>query len=212
MIKIKIIAVITLIFSSSAIQPAWAEGGRQKLDAFFTTMNTMQAGFTQEVFDVNGKPQQQSRGMVFVQRPGRFHWQYAAPDKQVIIADGKNVWEHDIELEQVTVKPAQQALSAAPIGMLMHKQPVDKQFKVTEMQGQGGNLEWFRLTPHKRDSEFVSMNVGVGKTGVQEMVLEDKLGQQTYIRFQGMKLNTPVDAFRFRFQIPANVDVIGTPS
>lgn len=212
MIKIKTITVTALILAPSIMQPAWAEGGRQKLNAFFTTMNTMQAGFTQEVFDVNGKSQQKSRGMVFVQRPGRFHWQYAAPDKQVIIADGKNIWEHDIELEQVTVKPVQQALSAAPIGMLMNKQPLDKQFKVTEMQAQDGNLEWFKLTPHKRDSEFASMNVGVSKTGVQDMILEDKLGQQTYIRFQGMKLNTPVDAYRFRFQIPANVDVIGTPS
>lgn len=201
-----------LIFISSIMQSAWAEEGRQKLNDFFTTMNTMQSGFTQEVFDERGQLKQKSSGMVFVQRPGRFRWQYSAPNTHLIVADGKNVWEHDIELEQVTVKPSQQALSAAPIGMLMNKQPVEKQFKVTEMQMQDNNLEWFKLTPHKRDSGFSSMNLGVNKTGIQEMVLEDNLGQQTYIRFQGMKLNIPIDVNRFQFQLPANADLIGKPS
>ena len=54
--------------------------------------------------------------------------------------------------------------------------------------------------------------VGPSKTGIQEMVLEDNLGQQTYIRFQGMKLNIPIDVNRFQFQLPANADLIGKPS
>lgn len=208
----KVTMLTMLIFISGIMQPVWAGEGRQKLNEFFTTMNTMQSGFTQEVFDERGQLKQKSSGVVFVQRPGRFRWQYSAPNTHLIVADGKNVWEHDIELEQVTVKPSRQALSAAPIGMLMSKQPVEKQFKVTEMQAQDSNLEWFKLIPHKRDFGFSSMNLGVNKTGIQEMVLEDNLGQQTYIRFQGMKTNNPIDAKRFQFQLPANTDLIGKPS
>ncbi|MEZ5448671.1 MAG: outer-membrane lipoprotein carrier protein LolA [Thiolinea sp.] len=37
----------------------------------------MQSGFIQEVFDDKGQLKQKSRGVVFLQRPGRFRWQYA---------------------------------------------------------------------------------------------------------------------------------------
>lgn len=172
----------------------------------------MQSGFIQEVFDDKGKLKQKSRGVVFLQRPGRFRWQYAEPDQHVIVADGRNVWVHDVELDQVTVKPTNRALSAAPVGMLLNKQPVETQFQVQEMQAEGSNLEWFHLIPHKKDSDFTSMDLGVSAQGIQEMVLEDKFGQQTYIHFQGMKLNMPADPNRFKFTPPANADVIGQPS
>ncbi|MEZ5448672.1 MAG: outer-membrane lipoprotein carrier protein LolA [Thiolinea sp.] len=130
----------------------------------------------------------------------------------MIVADGRNVWVYDVELDQVTVKPTSQALSAAPVGMLLNKQPVEAQFQVSEMKAENSSLEWFHLVPHKKDSDFTSMDLGINDGGIQEMVLEDKFGQQTYIHFQGMKLNTNVDANRFQFQPPANADVIGTPS
>ena len=202
----------TLVLSLGMVQSAWAEGGRQKLNEFFTQVNTMQSGFIQEVFDDKGKLKQKSRGVVFLQRPGRFRWQYAEPEQHVIVADGRNVWVHDVELEQVTVKPTSRALSAAPVGMLLNKQPVEAQFQVQEMKAEGSRLEWFHLIPHKKDSDFTSMDLGVSAQGIQEMVLEDKFGQQTYIHFQGMKLNQPADPNRFKFTPPANADVIGQPS
>ncbi len=204
------VAAMLLVFSVS--HSALAEGGRQRLNEFFTTVNTMQAGFIQEVFDQHSVLKQKSRGTVFLQRPGRFRWEYAAPDSHQIVADGKNVWVYDVELDQVTVKPMTQALSAAPVGMLLSKQPVERQFVVQEMQADGSSLEWFRLTPHKRDSDFTVMDLGISQKGIQEMVLEDKFGQQTYIHFQGMRLNIPMAPQRFRFTPPANADVIGQPS
>jgi len=203
-------AALLLVMGLSS--PAMAESGRERLNQFFTNVNTMQSSFIQEVFDAQGKLKQSSRGVVFLQRPGRFSWEYAAPDSHKIIADGRNVWTYDVELDQVTVKPMKQALSAAPVGMLLSKQPVERQFAVQEMVAEGSKLDWFRLTPHKRDSDFTVMDLGVGQNGVQEMVLEDKFGQQTYIHFKGMRLDTPINAQRFNFQPPAHVDVIGQPS
>lgn len=204
--------VSTFMLGLCLVQSASAAGGRQKLNEFFTQVNTMQSGFIQEVFDDKGKLKQKSRGMVFLHRPGRFRWQYASPDPHLIVADGRNVWVHDVDLDQVTVKPTSRALSAAPVGMLLNKQPVEVQFQVTEMNAEGSSLEWFHLVPHKKDSDFTSMDLGVSDRGIQEMVLEDKFGQQTYIHFQGMKLNVNIGPERFKFVPPANADVIGNVS
>jgi outer membrane lipoprotein carrier protein len=201
------VLVATGLMSTSA----WA-GGREKLDEFFTQINTMQSAFTQQVIDDKGALRQSSSGNVYLSRPGKFRWEYAAPDKHEIVADGKNVWVYDVELDQVTVKPMSQALAAAPVGMLTQKQAVDKQFNVEEMEADGSKLEWFRLTPKKKDSDFTTMDLGVSTTGVEEMILGDKFGQQTYIKFEGLRTDIDIDSSRFSFTPPKGADVIGKPS
>ena len=80
-----------LVASGLMSTSAWA-GGRDKLDEFFTQINTMQSAFTQQVIDDKGALRQSSSGNVYLSRPGKFRWEYAAPDKHEIVADGKNVW------------------------------------------------------------------------------------------------------------------------
>ncbi|MBK8454204.1 MAG: outer membrane lipoprotein chaperone LolA [Thiofilum sp.] len=206
-ILLQTLAGLSLAVSSWAVSAA----DRTTLDNFFTQVNTMQAQFTQEVYDDGGKLRQKSQGNVFLSRPGKFSWEYRAPEAHRIVADGKNVWVHDVELDQVTVKPMSQALSAAPVGLLLNKQPVEKQFRVTELEPSGG-MAWFNLIPHRRDSDFTAMDLGVSDRGIQEMVLRDKFGQETKIRFNGMSLNPAIPANRFQFTPPAGVDVIGKPS
>lgn len=191
---------------------AWAAGGREKMNEFFTQIDTMQSAFTQQVLDDKGKVRQSSSGNVYLSRPGKFRWEYAAPAKHQIVADGKNVWVYDVDLDQVTVKPMGQALSAAPVGMLTQKQAVDKQFTVQDMEADGSKLEWFRLIPKKKDSDFTTMDLGVSDAGVEEMILSDKFNQQTYIKFQGMRTNVDIDANEFQFTPPKGADVIGKPS
>lgn len=207
----KKILLQTMVGLSLAVSALTAMAGdRAKLNEFFTQVNTMQAQFNQEVFDDKGKLRQKSTGSVFLSRPGRFSWEYRAPEPHRIVADGKNVWVHDVELDQVTVKPMSQALSAAPVGLLLNKQPVEQQFRVTDLEPSGG-MEWFNLVPHRRDSDFTAMDLGVTARGIQEMILRDKFGQETKIRFSGMSINPNIPPNRFQFTPPAGVDVIGKP-
>lgn len=209
--KTRFAKTFAVLLMAGLTSTAWA-GGREKLNAFFTQVDTMQAGFTQQVVDDKGKVRQSSSGTVYLSRPGKFRWEYAAPEKHQIVADGNNVWVYDVELDQVTVKPMKQALSAAPVGMLLQKQPVEKQFSVQDMEADGSQLEWFRLTPHKKDSDFTSMDLGVTGDGIGEMILNDKFGQMTYIKFQNMHTNVGIEGSRFTFTVPKGADVIGKPS
>ncbi|HPE61679.1 MAG: outer membrane lipoprotein chaperone LolA [Thiothrix sp.] len=201
-----------LILALGLVQAASAETARDRLNTFFTNVNTMQSSFIQEVFDEQGNLKQSSRGTVFLVRPGRFRWEYAQPEAHKIVSDGKDVYVYDVELEQVTIKPMRQSLSSAPVAMLLNKQPVDSQFRVQEMQTEDSSLSWFHLVPHRRDSDFTSMDLGISDRGIQEMVLNDKFGQQTYVHFHGMQLDINIDPNRFRFTPPQGVDVIGKPS
>ena len=178
-----------------------------RLNDFFTKVTTMQANFTQEIRDDKGKLRQTSHGKVALHRPGRFRWEYTNPDKHLIVADGGSVWIYDEDLDQVTVKSMKSTLASAPVGLLLNKQPVNKQFQVQQMKS-NGRLDWFHLVPHKKDSDFISMDVGIDQNGIQEMVLQDKFGQETSIHMSNVKLDPKVNDQLFKFKPPAGADII----
>ena len=71
---------------------------------YFSGLETIQADFVQTVVDSGGETVQDSQGHVWMQRPGRFRWDYRTPYHQLIVADGKRLWTYDEDLEQATVK------------------------------------------------------------------------------------------------------------
>ena len=78
--------------------------------------------FTQTVVDSRGKRVGTGRGRLIIVRPGRFRWESApegADDAvQLLVADGRNLWFFDRDLEQATVKPQQEALPQSPAMLL----------------------------------------------------------------------------------------------
>ncbi|HIO92483.1 MAG TPA: outer membrane lipoprotein chaperone LolA [Leucothrix mucor] len=199
-----------LLVGVSHFATAATDDARQRLNNFFTKVNTIKGSFTQQVFDKKGKRIQQATGQIYLNRPGKFRWVYATPDPQEIIADGKNIWIYDKDLEQVTVKPMTAAMSSAPIAILTRKTIPDSQFKVTKMDMTIEGLDWFDLKPHRKSRDFKSMQLGLDKNGIRKMIMFDQLGQKTVINLN-VRNNAPISGNRFIFRPPANVDVIGTP-
>lgn len=206
--KLKLAGFVFVLLSgiTQATQSASSDA-LTNLNDFFTKITTMQANFVQEVRNEKGKVIQKSKGKVSLHRPGRFRWEYTNPDKHLIIADGGSVWVYDEDLDQVTVKSMKSTLASAPVGLLLNKQPVHKQFQVTPMKS-NGRLDWFHLVPHKKDSDFTSMDVGMDQNGIQEMVLQDKFGQETSIHMSGVRLDPKINAQQFRFTPPKGADII----
>jgi len=181
---------------------------RQRLNNFFTNVNSLQGSFTQQVYSKKGKVIQDSAGNLSMSRPGKFRWVYKTPDPQTIVADGKNIWVYDEDLEQVTIKPMSKALSSAPIALLTKKQKPDAQFLVAPTQQNTAGLDWFRLTPRKASKDFKFIEIGIDQSTLRQMVMYDQLGQKTIIKLNA-KTNVPIKGNTFYFQIPKGVDVIG---
>lgn len=203
-----LLSVASLILVvSTGIASAKTDTARERLNHFFTKVNSLKGSFNQQVFSKKGKLIQSSTGFLYLSRPGRFRWIYKTPDPQVIVGDGKNIWIYDEDLEQVTIKPLSRALSSAPIAILTRKQSPDAQFVVKPMKASGG-LDWFQLTPRKKSKDFKSIQLGLDKRGMRQMIMQDQLGQKTVITFN-TKSNVPISGKQFYFQLPAGVDVIG---
>lgn len=189
--------------------PASAGEARDRLNRFFADVETLEARFAQTVRDDRGQVIQESAGSVSLLRPGRFRWDYERPFKQLIVADGQFLWTYDAELAQATVKPLGEALGASPIMLLAEPRPLTEDFVVVGESEESG-LQWVDLSPKVRDTDFDRIRIGLDEQGIREMKLSDHFGQETVIVFDRLKLNGDIPAARFRFTVPAGVDVIGT--
>lgn len=192
---------------------AWSAGapageGLERLRAFSDKLETMQAEFVQTVFDEKMRELEVSRGHFWLEKPGKFRWDYVAPFEQHIVADGEKLWVYDPELEQVTVKPIDQALGTAPIALLTGEGDIDEQFKATELGNIDGR-QFVQLELKIKDTDYGMMLLALGEDGLEVMELKDKLGQVTRIEFNKVRMNQPVDPERFEFTPPEGADVLG---
>jgi len=204
--------ILTAVFiaatSMSQLAVADAKEARARLDSFFTKVTSLKGSFKQQVFDKKGKVIQNSTGLMYMSRPGRFRWVYMTPEPQELVSDGKNLWIYDEDLEQVTIKPITSAVSATPMSFLTRKDAPETRFHIKALPARGGQ-DWFQLTPKQASRDFKTIEMGLdAKGGLKKMVMHDQLGQRTEIALNAQS-NTPISGGTFYFQAPKGVDVIG---
>ena len=189
------------------------------LDTYLANLKTLRAEFSQVVTDGRGNEVQRATGKFVIQRPGKFRWELT-PDAgvgtpqspQLMIADGKNLWFYDRDLEQVSVKAAATALTATPASLLSGDGKLGEYFTVSA-DGKRDGFDWVKVVPTRNDADFREAQFAFRNGGAElsRMVLKDKLGQTVRLDFNSSARNVPVAEAEVQFTPPAGADLIGTP-
>ncbi len=199
---------IALFVGATLLQLAWAGEARDQLNAFHQQMQTLQAHFEQQLVSEKGEIRQQVSGTVYIQRPGRFRWDYDPPYEQMIMADRQRLIIYDVDLEQVMVKKMDEALGQTPAVILSGDGDLEESFFIVELEPKQG-LQWVELTPRNKEGSFISMQLGFLDGELSVMALEDSFGQLTTITLSQVQRNKPLPAAIFEFEAPDGVDVVG---
>jgi outer membrane lipoprotein carrier protein len=178
-----------------------------ELNQFLQTLETMYAEFEQILYAQNGKEVENSKGHMYVQRPNQFRWQYVHPYNQLIVADGKQVWIYEADLEQVTVKALNAALGKTPAFLLSRQRQLQDDFFVNKLPSKG-YIRRFELIPKDAEAQFDSMRLNLEGKTILGFELVDNLGQTTYINFHKMKQNVKFQKRVFTFTPPPGVDIL----
>lgn len=187
------------------------EQGQRLLDSFVQDVQTLSARFEQSLVDDNNTVIEESGGTVEIHRPGRFRWSYQEPYEQLLIADGRNVWSYDVDLEQVTVKPQQEVLGSTPALLLGGAAEVLEEFDyIGSLEDRG--TTWIRLQPKDKAAGFSKIELGFTDGNLSRMIFSDNLEQTTLIALFDVMLNADIPDERFRFVPPGDVDVVGEPA
>lgn len=184
------------------------------LDTYLAGMSNWSASFTQELQDERGRSIGDGSGRLIIVRPGKFRWESAGGQgqqaAQLMIADGRNLWFYDQDLEQVTVRQLDEALSQSPAMLLAGGTELRTGFEVSA-DGRRDGHDWVRVRPRQAESDFREAQFGFRGRELSRLVFINKLGQRSTLSFRDVRRNAGVDPDLVRFVPPQGVDVIGTP-
>lgn len=201
--------------------PAQAGKAMDRLNAFLSSEGAIRSSFVQTVQGAAFSQPRESRGTLLMQRPGKFRWDYQTPYAQLILADGKRLWVYEPDLDQVVVRPLDEALGDTPALLLsgeslsgegLSEASLRKRFNIIESVEARDGLYWISLLPHRQESGFQEVRLGFGQKHLRRMELVDGFGQLTTLAFPDMQVNVDVPEGSFKFVPPKGVDIIGNPN
>jgi outer membrane lipoprotein carrier protein len=209
--KLARIVLALLLGGGVALRAAAADTA---LDGYLAGMTTWSANFTQAIQDAKGKTSSGGHGKLVIVRPGKLRWE-STPDgasdaAQLLIADGRNLWFLDRDLDQATVKPLAGSAPQSPAMLLAGGAELRGAFNV-QSSGKRDGLDWVRVLPKDAASDFREALFGFKGKELARFVVVDKLGQRSTLSFKDVKRNAPVEASATEFKLPAGVDLIGKP-
>ncbi len=181
--------------------------GREALDAFLDNLTTLQATFEQSVLDTENSTTGQMHGLFLLNRPGKFRWDYVSPRKQVILADGRDVWIIEEELKQVTRHLQRWALKGTPAAFLAMEESVETDFEVVEI-GERLGMQWLDLIPKDAESDLNRVLLAFSGPDLKHMELNDKFGQISRFSFFDVQRNVPIDPELFVYEGKDDWDVL----
>ena len=206
-----LLKIFLLYFACTA--PLLAEAdkpsqGEIYLEKFLSKTRTLQADFNQTLRTHDGEVLQQSEGQFYLNRPGKFRWNYSAPYEQIIVSDGKRIWIYDVDLQQVTVQKQQAGLPTTPMALLEDSFKLHQSFHVSPLDEHQG-IYRLKLVSKTKESDFGEIVVGLDESGLRFMQLHDQFEQVTDIVFSNIDTNTKLADEVFEFIPPEGVDVFG---
>jgi outer membrane lipoprotein carrier protein len=202
--------VVSMLFTTSSVYSSdkKTSTGEVYLENFLAKTQTLEARFQQTLRTHDGEVLQQTEGKFYLERPGKFRWDYKLPYEQIIVSDGERIWIYDVDLQQVTVQRQDVGLPSSPMTLLQDSSKLYESFNVRSLDEHEGVYR-LKLESKTSDSDFVEIVVGLDKNGLRFMQLHDQFEQVTDIVFSDIETNPKLNKKIFEFIPPEGVDVFG---
>ncbi len=186
---------------------AHAAGAVEQLRAFARDTQSASGAFSQQTRASTGRAQPAQSGQFAFQRPGKFDWRVTKPYEQRIVSDGRELFQFDPDLNQVSVRKTDAAVGASPAAILFGDGDLEKSFTVKELPARDG-LDWLEAVPRSADAGFSKVEIGFKDGLPSQLDLFDSFGQSTRVTLSDIRRNPSIPAGTFTFTAPAGVDVV----
>ncbi|MDM8539955.1 outer membrane lipoprotein carrier protein LolA [Desulfococcaceae bacterium HSG9] len=150
-------------------------------------------------------------GNITVKRPDKMRWTYTKPENQIIITDGKTLWAHRPEENQVMVGKSPALLGDGKgASFLTDMNQIKKNFKITMTEESTASHYKLKLIPLKKTSDLAVIYILIStKTfDLTEIITYNAYQDETRIQFTDIEFKKHIDDALFTFDMPDGIDVV----
>jgi len=220
--SVRVLAALAMLMVAFAL-PAYAAGKKtahssaqlnallDRLQKHYQQTKSFSAKFTEEITPAGGAKRARA-GNIYYRKPGQMRWEFTGEDQEIIVSDGKLLYNYQPDLNQVIETPLEQAFkSSATAAFLLGVGNLQRDFdaKAPATQAADG-LKHIVLKP-KNGSDTFEVGIDPATLDIKMLRLTDALGDVTVLTFGDIKRDTPLDDQLFTFIPPAGADIVKTP-
>jgi|SRR5579871_711824 outer membrane lipoprotein carrier protein len=191
----------------------------KKLEDAYRRSRTLQTSFLQE-YSEGGKTTRSEAGTAYFRRPGKMRWEYASPEKNLFVVDGKFAWFYvpaDRTVSRVAAKQSEDwrtplALLAGEMKVsrvcskvsLAADQPKDESLVKLGCVIRGTEKDAKSGASH--DSAYFEIARATGE--LEKIAVLSAGGVRMEMRFSNWKYDPPASEELFHFQPPPGVVIV----
>jgi outer membrane lipoprotein carrier protein len=199
----------------------------RRMERRYRAAKTLQATFL-ERYTESGRTTRVESGVAYFRRPGKMRWEYAAPENNLFLIDGKNAWFYVPADHTVTRVPAKQSTDwRTPLALLAGETKVSKVCAKIELaadekpEGSQGVVFRCRLRGEvtnggpqastkesDQTQDMVLLEVGSDTGELSRIVIRDKGGVGIEFRFEQWRDDPVVAEALFHFEAPRGVAIV----
>ena len=211
------------VFLLLALFPAQAAEDSQiyirQLESTYKRARTLKATFLQE-YREGGRVTRSEAGTAYFRRPGKMRWEYAAPENNLFVVDGKFAWFYvpaDRTVSRVAARDSSDwrtplALLAGEMKVsrvcskviLASEQPKDTSLVRIDCTVRGTEKESKAGKPH--DTAYFEIKKSGGE--LQRVVVTGSGGVRMEMEFSNWQFDPPAGDELFHFQPPKGVAIV----
>ena len=178
----------------------------QAIEAHYSGLVDLTAKAVQKNFLKSVDKTQTFDGLLSIKKPGKLRLEYT--NGQVIVIDGRDAWFYSKKSSQAirrTFKDFEQA--NIPVAFLLGAGAIRQDFDVSISEaGKPGTLD---LVPKRPGAAMKKLRLHADDTGrITQMIIYDRSGNTSDIRFSDVKEGVGLDDALFRFKVPKGTEVI----
>jgi outer membrane lipoprotein carrier protein len=208
-----------------------AKSAVQLMESRYRSARTLQVSFL-ERYTENGRLVRVEAGVAYFRRPGKMRWEYASPEKNLFLVDGKNAWFYVPADHTVTRVPAKQSADwRTPFALLAGEMKVSRICAKVESAADEKpeasedivlRCELRGATSPKQSGQDTASSAGNTKEAVffevaknsgelVRVLVRDPGGVGIEFHFKDWQADPPVPDSLFHFTVPLGVAIVNGP-
>ena len=180
----------------------------KQVESRYNHAKTLQVLF-QEQYTRPGQIRRAENGVLMLRKPGRMRWDYTQPKGKEFISDGKFLYLYTPDSNQaVKTKMQETADMRAPLAFLLGKLNFQKEFKNIQGTPDGPGI---RITAEPKTDNLPYSQVEFVVTTdarIREVKVTAYDKSMLVFTFDQEKMDPPLDAKLFQFQLPPGAQLV----
>jgi len=210
-----IVAALAAVAQAQEKKPESAATVVARVQKYYDATKDLRAKFEQQLESPSRAPSKAS-GEVWLKKPGKMRWDYAKPDKKLMVSDGSTMWVYDPDDEQAYKQDLRGNALPAQVSFLLGEGKLDKEFdaSLTKIDGLAPDELALKMVPKVGTTAYRYLVFVVdGKTGqVKKTIIYGQDGSTNKLSFVDVQQNKGVEDGKFKFSPPSGTHILKPPS